>query len=440
MSLTLKPQIDAIHSNDCSIVLSSNPTPRSSSGSDSPSEPVSVPMESSRELPPPSTLNRLPPVMPSSLPPPPGQWQGPEPMQQWLRAKAEEDRRAQEEEKTRQETLKLEQRRVEQMILSESLRAGVPPHMIPLIFAGIGGGSSHWTETVHQYTSHAQAARGFSAPTQSQQSFPASASTSQHPSMVLSQSTPADSQRDVPNFPIPNIHPHSSAVDGLPTGNSTAMSSGMATPVPAPLPAQPLPVDTRARIPPNLAGGHIAPHPSQGIPTFFRPPQNLPISFHHWVPPGSLPQSQVSSKGQGTEPSTPSDSASQPRLDYAQSSPGRKRKSQTAHAQLAAPSTRVAESVSQGTRSGKHISAGEQQQSGLPNVTDDPSHRRASEQISPGTRRGVPWNFDRQPSRERETQSEPSQQVEMLDAETLSEPSQDANTGSRSDGTTGSLP
>ncbi|KAH8588395.1 hypothetical protein B0O99DRAFT_655991 [Bisporella sp. PMI_857] len=76
------------------------------------------------------------------LPAPPQQWQGAEEaMRNWLQAKAEEDKRKQEEEKTRQESLRLEQRKIEQDMLRTSLSGGIPPHMIPMVFAGIGGGS-----------------------------------------------------------------------------------------------------------------------------------------------------------------------------------------------------------------------------------------------------------------------------------------------------------
>jgi len=86
------------------------------------------------------------------LPAPPSQWQGAdESMRNWLNAKAEEDRRKQEEEKTRQEGLRLEQRKIEQSILRESLQGGVPPYMVPIVFAGMGGGalantSLEWTQ------------------------------------------------------------------------------------------------------------------------------------------------------------------------------------------------------------------------------------------------------------------------------------------------------
>jgi hypothetical protein len=96
------------------------------------------------QLPPPE---RQPSVMGASLgalPAPPSQWQGqdhPDSMRNWLTAKAEEDRRKQEEEKTRQETMRLDQRKIEQSMLRESLQGGIPPVMVPLIFAGMGGGA-----------------------------------------------------------------------------------------------------------------------------------------------------------------------------------------------------------------------------------------------------------------------------------------------------------
>lgn len=86
-----------------------------------------------------SPVTQHAPSVPSPLPPHLHFSQGPEQMQHWLHAKAEEERRLQEEEKTRQETLKLEQRKVEQAILTDALRAGVPPYLVPTIFAGLNG-------------------------------------------------------------------------------------------------------------------------------------------------------------------------------------------------------------------------------------------------------------------------------------------------------------
>ena len=119
-----------------------------------------------RGLPPPAAL---PPVQPppgsgpsqapSSLsagqpvpPPPPSQSQTlgqlppapswhEESMRAWLAAKAEEDKRKQEEERTRQESYRLEQRRMEHEILKTSLHGGIPPPLVPVVFAGMGGGA-----------------------------------------------------------------------------------------------------------------------------------------------------------------------------------------------------------------------------------------------------------------------------------------------------------
>lgn len=121
-----------------------------------------------RGLPPPSAMTlpdpgRAPAQIPAGLgqlPPAPPQWQGAEDgMKNWLAAKAEEERRKQEEEKTRQESLRLEQRKVEQSMLRESMQGGIPPHLVPIIFAGIGGGNLANTsaEWIQQYTPHVQA-------------------------------------------------------------------------------------------------------------------------------------------------------------------------------------------------------------------------------------------------------------------------------------------
>ena len=80
---------------------------------------------------------------PGQMPAPPSQWQGAEEsMRNWLLAKAEEDKRRQEEERTRQESLRLEQRKIEQSMLRDSMKGGVPPHLVPMIFVGINGSGS----------------------------------------------------------------------------------------------------------------------------------------------------------------------------------------------------------------------------------------------------------------------------------------------------------
>src|SRR5205814_640889 len=115
-----------------------------------------------RGLPPPASMtlpapSQAPPPMPQPVPLPnaPSQWQG-DSMRNWLVAKAEEDRRRQEEEKTRQETIRLEVRRVEYNMLRDSIACGVPPHMIPMVFAGIGGGNFASLDWAQHYIAQMQ--------------------------------------------------------------------------------------------------------------------------------------------------------------------------------------------------------------------------------------------------------------------------------------------
>ncbi|CAI7665713.1 unnamed protein product [Penicillium bialowiezense] len=116
-----------------------------------------------------------PPGMPTCVPPLPPAWEGTERMSEWLKAKAEEDKRRQEEEKTRQANLLLEQRRVEQAMLLDSLRAGVPAHLIPMIFNGMhtsGANPQLATELQRQWSAPRVAAPQ-QPPRQTQQaSFP----------------------------------------------------------------------------------------------------------------------------------------------------------------------------------------------------------------------------------------------------------------------------
>ncbi len=83
-------------------------------------------------------------------------------MRAWLIAKAEEDKRKQEEERTRQESLRLEQRRMEHDILRTSLQGGIPPPMVPVVFAGMAGGvlpqaTLEWAQQyIYSQTQHSQ--------------------------------------------------------------------------------------------------------------------------------------------------------------------------------------------------------------------------------------------------------------------------------------------
>ncbi|KAI9374290.1 hypothetical protein BJX61DRAFT_540929 [Aspergillus egyptiacus] len=325
-------------------------------------------MASRGGLPRPSSLNLPPPdvgfaTMSASAapdqqlpPPPPAQWQtSDEAMHYWLRAKAEEDRRKQEEEKTRQETLRLEQRKVEQSMLRDSLQAGIPPHIIPFIFAGIcqGGLSQPVLELAQQYLSQLPGARTpnhhISPPSHSHTSSQ-STSQSQRPSPHVRQDSrsghptsyaPPPAQHVVPPPPPPNIL----LSQNLPPNSSTPST-------PQPLGGHSLatgPPDSRIGInswgnpsyptqaqsaPVNL--GNVQYAPGSSVPTTQaargsdsqsrRSPPSL--SFHHWVPPT-----------QAHSAATPSN----PRRSE-QSSPGRKRKASGSHQPAPVPPSRPVES------------------------------------------------------------------------------------------------
>ncbi|KAK3344048.1 hypothetical protein B0T25DRAFT_315969 [Lasiosphaeria hispida] len=104
-------------------------------GSGPPQPPPGPPVSQAGQAPPSSQLQGYG----YQLPPPPP-WQHDESMRTYLMARIEEDKRRQEEEKTRQEGFRLEQRRMEHDILRTSLQGGIPPPMVPVVFAGMGGG------------------------------------------------------------------------------------------------------------------------------------------------------------------------------------------------------------------------------------------------------------------------------------------------------------
>lgn len=88
----------------------------------------------------------------TSLPTPTSQWQE-ESLRNWLQARSEEERTKQEEEKTKQENIRLEQRKLEVDMLQHSLRGGIPPPMIPLVFAGMGR-DGQLPQSVLEWTQH----------------------------------------------------------------------------------------------------------------------------------------------------------------------------------------------------------------------------------------------------------------------------------------------
>ncbi|RMZ80118.1 hypothetical protein DV737_g3161, partial [Chaetothyriales sp. CBS 132003] len=265
---------------------------------------------SHRGLPLPAGLNLPPPERGSStipplgvLPAPPSGWAGQDDsMRSWLHAKAEEDRRKQEEEKTRQEGLRLDQRRIEERMLRDSLAGGIPPPMVPLIFAGFAGGNlpSHTLEWAQQDSRVIQS------------------TTYNHP----------PSQANPP--PASAQHPRPLTASGGLSGPSISLSR----------------LNTADFVPP----GHTqrpsmnAPQPAQTVASTEHGSGNA-LFFHHWTPPNPSGGGSGSSGGNNNntninQPSTPSSksqqsspfaqmAASHLRADY-QNSP-KKRKATGSH-------------------------------------------------------------------------------------------------------------
>ncbi|KAJ5093081.1 hypothetical protein N7456_008942 [Penicillium angulare] len=472
MLLTLQPQYTDGEFNEYTTIQTTHPTPRSSW-----SEycgPDTAPMESAgKELPPPSTLvqPQPQPAMPVSLPPAPQLWQGTEAMQQWLVAKAEDDRRIQEEERTRQESLRLDQRKVEQSILFESLRAGVPPPLVPLIFTGMNQSNGVSTQLLidaaQQWVS--QSSRGVSASSsQPQQAFaehttsttlpPINAQAQAQAQAPSSQPSVGVHQRDMRTLATsmytPQL-PSMRAVDppGQQTGNRSSVSSlGAGFPTQASRPVDTQQPQSAQRSSIGSAQYLVAPPNPQGAPTQQDSRQSRrsspSISFHHWVPPGAQSQAQPSIKDQpeANLVSLPSHPTARTEV-HSFYSPTRKRKSQTAHTSTAPPATRSYDL--RDSRSARHSpptmgqSHQHQQppQSAMPTrhetpaVEERPATRRldSTEKLSPRMRRrrstrSFKFGLESQsPEPYRPAQAKPSFQIQApaSDPENASNPSQD---------------
>lgn len=203
------------------------------------------------------------------LPPPPTQWQGSEDaMRNWLHAKAEEDRRKQEEERTHQESLRLEQRRLEHDILKTSINGGIPPPMIPVVFAGMGGGTLP------------QAALDWA------QQFMASQAPG-HPQLMPPQGgmVPSERRRDSQGQLYQHYQPPAPPAPGAP---------GQAPVAAYPIPPSP----TRGRghtvaglqpVPRQAGQVSNLPHLNTNVPqhAHHQEHQASPIYFHHWQPPAT---------------------------------------------------------------------------------------------------------------------------------------------------------
>ncbi|CAI6335340.1 unnamed protein product [Periconia digitata] len=297
---------------------------------DSPASTMGTPH---RGLPPPSAMtlpdpSRAPPPPLSSslgaLPAAPSQWQGAEDgMKNWLAAKAEEEKRKQEEEKTRQENLKLEQRKIEVRMLETSIQGGIPPHLVPIIFAGIGGGnlatiSAEWIQSYQstlQATQQQQQQQQHQQQQQQQQQAQAHAQAQLSPehgrdSRLIGQPPPGAFATQQPQTPQ-SVLPPTAVLPGQPLPSqpqqatfSASYSSGTMSPRSRGAAGQPGHTPTAAS---SVQMQNTQPgQQEQASPSIY---------FHHWVPPTSQ-QDKASSSA--NPPATPSDYTSSPKKRKAQ--------------------------------------------------------------------------------------------------------------------------
>ncbi|CAI6096969.1 unnamed protein product [Clonostachys chloroleuca] len=211
----------------------------------------------------------------TTLPTPTSTWQE-ESLRNWLQARSEEEKTRQEEEKTRQETLRLEQRKIEAEMLRQSIGGGIPPAMIPIVFAGMGGGGT-LPQTALEWA----------------QQFMSSAQGGHHPQLLPAQVPVSPRHQRDQQPPPPGQYasgtPTAASYGPYPASPSRARAQGTGPPVGHPM-------ATTSSLP---ASGGVAPPSAQLQP---QPGQEASpgISFHHWQPPQSY------GGGGTTRPGSPS--------------------------------------------------------------------------------------------------------------------------------------
>lgn len=269
-------------------------------------------------------------------------------MRTWLVAKAEEEKRKQEEEKTRQESFRLEQRRIEQSMLRESLQAGIPPTMVPLIYAGIGGGnlagvSVDWLQ---QYAGQLQLAQQQIQQHPSPGARREAALVSQAPGTFAAPAGHAQQQASPAQAsePAPSTAPLQTTFSAYqPAAPRATSTSALRSSAHASLP----------RLTTNEMYVHHPPQSGSGSAHPLQQTQTLSQDQHHWVhwqPPGEKnPPTPATKDPQSAHPGLASES------DF-KNSP-RKRKAQGGHQPNPPPATYSSpsfSSVGSATKRGTH--------------------------------------------------------------------------------------
>ena len=330
-----------------------------------------LPPPAAMTLPPPNS--NLPAMAPlGQLPAPPTQWAGAdESTRNWLHAKAEEDKRRQEEEKTKQETMRLDQRRIEQDMLRESLQGGIPPVMVPLIFAGMGGGNlphqslewaQHYMAQMSLQQSQAQQQQ-LQAQQQAQQQQQVQQQQQQPPPPppAPQPALPEDIRRDSRMVP-PSAYPGHQQIQPAPTSSlgqlqqmpaqatHTTLARQAAAPRASTSSSNLARLNTNeiqiqgppiSNAPPPFASQGS--HPLQQSQIAQQEPQQTQSSpsiyFHHWVPPNTSSGQNAATPSTKSQHGSPfsQNAPSHLRADY-QNSP-KKRKATGGHHPAPAPTS-----------------------------------------------------------------------------------------------------
>jgi hypothetical protein len=252
-------------------------------------------------------------------------------MRSWLHAKAEEDRRKQEE-------LRLEQRHVEREMLRESLEKGIPPAMVPLIFAGLGSSATsgglnqtlEWAQGFLQTLNIQQQPRQMPGSAEQQHhlayeqqvrlghQLPASSSS---PDLRRERDREQQAVRDrmIPPNPYGAQQTHGQTAAAPMSSHRSSFSSVAAQPAPGAL-SKLNTVDfspaaasvARQQIHSSLSAGNLSSfardnrdEPPTGSTSGSRSGQGsgADLFFHHWTPP--------TGQGQSAQPPTPSGKSTQ---------------------------------------------------------------------------------------------------------------------------------
>ncbi|CAF9921620.1 MAG: hypothetical protein GOMPHAMPRED_002337 [Gomphillus americanus] len=279
-----------------------NPNPMSDRGHPPPPPPPPPPSQQQQQQHP-SSLQQNQPM--GQLPAPPStQWPGSaDAMRDWLAAKAEEDKRKQEEERTRQETLRLEQRKIEQSMLRESLQGGIPPHMVPIVFAGMGGGNlaNAGIEWAQYYMSQMTVQAHPISQAQLPPPPPPQQPPQQHQQQQPQQQGSPDLRRDR-SYTGPQPNPYAAhqppqsrgyPFDGTRPGQAQIQAGPTSVPRPSASSLSRLNTGEMSIHQPPSAGSALPTQqshpPSQAEPTAQSTPNSTSnsIYFHHWVPPNN---------------------------------------------------------------------------------------------------------------------------------------------------------